>query len=347
MVEHRVFINYRGEDSRSYAALLYEGLSRHLGADRVFLDSESIPAGADAVEVLLREVRRCTVLLAVIGPRWLSAADAASRRRIDDPDDWVRRELADALASGLTVIPVLTDDGVLPKESDLPADIAAMGRRQYRRLRHREASSDVARLVADLTADGPAIGSGSRDSQPRRTLGIRAGVSHPGGAANRSGGPAGSSSRRRRTAILALVALVAVAVVAVVYPPGRWVLDHSSPGGSRGGAADSPSRSADGPADTSQPAISVTPDHGSPTDLFTVRGTGWIDVSPCGQVNIWVDGRILSHQRGLPGANGRFTVTFDPRDAGPSDGTLGHGPHKVTARCNSYESAAANYTVDT
>jgi hypothetical protein len=48
-----VFINYRGEDSHSYGALLYTELARRFGEDRVFLDCESIPAGADFAEELL------------------------------------------------------------------------------------------------------------------------------------------------------------------------------------------------------------------------------------------------------------------------------------------------------
>ena len=70
-----VFINYRGQDSRSYGALLYTELRRNFGGDLVFLDSESIPAGADFAEYILGRVRRCGVLLAVIGPRWLTAAE--------------------------------------------------------------------------------------------------------------------------------------------------------------------------------------------------------------------------------------------------------------------------------
>ena len=152
MVAGGVFINYRGVDSRSYGALLYTELSRHFGADLVFLDSESIPAGADFAEQLLARVRGCRVLLAVIGPRWLTTVGGGGRC-IDDSADWVRRELVEALAAGIRVIPVLTDDAGLPAEADLPADIAALGRCQYRRLRHREATADLNRLRADLTAD--------------------------------------------------------------------------------------------------------------------------------------------------------------------------------------------------
>lgn len=52
-MDRAVFINYRGADSHSYGALLYTELARHFGDDHVFLDAESIPAGADFVDELL------------------------------------------------------------------------------------------------------------------------------------------------------------------------------------------------------------------------------------------------------------------------------------------------------
>src|SRR5205823_6094090 len=53
-----IFISYRAGDSRGYAALLYLELSRCFGHASVFLDCESIPAGADCDDLLLRGVRR-------------------------------------------------------------------------------------------------------------------------------------------------------------------------------------------------------------------------------------------------------------------------------------------------
>ena len=57
VVERAVFINYRGEDSHSYGALLHRDLTERFGKDLVFLDAESIPAGADFVQELLGRVR--------------------------------------------------------------------------------------------------------------------------------------------------------------------------------------------------------------------------------------------------------------------------------------------------
>lgn len=151
-----VFINYRGEDTHSYGALLYGELARRFGADQVFLDSESIEAGADFAVRILDRVRSAQVLLAVIGPRWLTATDPSSgRRRIDDPEDWIRRELAVAFTAGVGVIPILTDDATLPATSELPADIAALAGRQFRRLRHREASTDLNRIIVEINGMVP------------------------------------------------------------------------------------------------------------------------------------------------------------------------------------------------
>jgi hypothetical protein len=151
-----VFINYRGDDSPGYAPLLYAELCRRFGRDLVFFASESISVGQDFAEQLLARVRESTMLLALIGRNWLTSA-GPNGRRIDDPADWTRRELIEAFNTGVLVIPILTDDAVMPAEKDLPSEIAELSRCQYRRLRHREASTDIDRLAADLVAVEPRL----------------------------------------------------------------------------------------------------------------------------------------------------------------------------------------------
>jgi tetratricopeptide (TPR) repeat protein len=169
VVDRAVFINYRGADSHSYGALLYTELTRQFGNEHVFLDVESIPPGADFVTELLGRVRSARVVLAVIGPRWLTAIDPGGRRRIDDPADWIRCELATAFAAGVRVIPVLTEQAELPATAELPADIAALSRCQFRRLRYREPTADLARLVTDLISVEPVLAAAARSrDRPRR-----------------------------------------------------------------------------------------------------------------------------------------------------------------------------------
>jgi hypothetical protein len=146
----RVFISYRSSDSPGYAALLYLELSHRFGSEVVFLDTQSIPAGGDFAQYLFGQLRGCRSMLAVIGPRWLTAAGPAEQRPVDDPRDWIRRELVVAFGDGIPVIPVLTDDADMPGQADLPADIAALARCQYRRLRHSDIRADLDRITADL-----------------------------------------------------------------------------------------------------------------------------------------------------------------------------------------------------
>jgi hypothetical protein len=167
-VRGSVFINYRYVDGGCWAALLYRDMVHLLGPDLVFMDSLSIPAGSDFTVELINRARCSQVVLAVIGPRWLSAVDSRGQRLIDDPQDWVRRELVAAFAAGVRVIPVLVDDAQLPSESQLPAELRQLARCQYRMLRIRDVMVDLDRLRKDLQAAEP--------SRPRRSSLPRLGV---------------------------------------------------------------------------------------------------------------------------------------------------------------------------
>ena len=69
------------------------------------------------------------MLLAVIGPRWLTIADAAGRRRLDNPDDFVRLEISTALKRKIRVIPLLVEGAAMPYSTDLPDDLKLLARR--------------------------------------------------------------------------------------------------------------------------------------------------------------------------------------------------------------------------
>ncbi|MDX3611311.1 NACHT domain-containing protein [Streptomyces europaeiscabiei] len=146
----RIFINYRTGDGDFAAALLDLQLSVVFGEDNVFLASRTIGVGEDFESEILGRLRECSLVLALVGGRWLDARTADGRRRIDLDSDWVRRELVEAQRLGITVVPVLLDHAGRLDPDSLPAELASFARAQYRRMRHRHARDDIARLVSDV-----------------------------------------------------------------------------------------------------------------------------------------------------------------------------------------------------
>jgi TIR domain len=172
-----IFVSYRREDSSDSAGRLSDRLIDHFGLERVFIDVDTIELGADFVEAITSAVDACAVLVAVIGPGWLSAEDEQGRR-LDDPDDWVRVEIGTALTRGVRVIPVLVREAAMPRRGDLPADLAGLARRNPLRIRHESFRDDVRRLletvegvlvdVAIAHPGAPAAGM-TEDSGPARS----------------------------------------------------------------------------------------------------------------------------------------------------------------------------------
>jgi hypothetical protein len=119
-----IAISYRREDSTPVAGRLHDRLRAEFGKENVFMDFDSIPYGVDFREHIKRTLERADVVVAVIGPGWLGGQQEAARR-IDDPSDFVRLEIAGALQRGIPVIPILVDDTPMPKADALPPEIAA------------------------------------------------------------------------------------------------------------------------------------------------------------------------------------------------------------------------------
>ena len=145
-----LFLSYRRDDSRSATGRLADRLQALFGPERVFRDVDSIAPGLDFEAALARAIGGASVMLAVIGPRWLDLRDAQGRRRLDDPQDTVRREVEAALAAGLPLIPVLVEGARMPTAEALPAALAAFARCQAVVLDDAGWQDGVARLAAQL-----------------------------------------------------------------------------------------------------------------------------------------------------------------------------------------------------
>jgi hypothetical protein len=154
----RVFISYRRADSGGWARSLHDRLEEQLGAGRAFRDV-AMEGGMDFVQHVESLLDRCDVLLAIIGRRWTSITDADGHRRLDDPDDLVRREIARALQRpDVKVIPVLVDGAHMPAKEELPPDLAPLIQRQACELTDSRWEYDVevlTRRVRDLLGEKP------------------------------------------------------------------------------------------------------------------------------------------------------------------------------------------------
>jgi len=149
-VSGRIFISYRREETAYPAGWLYDRLADRFGGGQVFKDVDSIQLGDDFVEVITSAVGSCDVLLALIGDQWLTITDEHGRRRLDDPDDFVRLELEAALTRNVRVIPILVEGARMPRAEELPASLSRLARRQALELSPARFDFDTGRLLKVL-----------------------------------------------------------------------------------------------------------------------------------------------------------------------------------------------------
>ncbi|SEQ05547.1 toll/interleukin-1 receptor domain-containing protein [Arthrobacter sp. OV608] len=149
----RIFISYRREETAYPAGWLYDRLADRYGGGQVFKDVDSIQLGDDFVESITRAVGSCDVVLVLIGDEWLTIADEHGRRRLDDPDDFVRLEVQAALTRNVRVIPILVDTARMPRADELPESLVRLVRRQALEFSPARFEFDTSRLfkVLDTT----------------------------------------------------------------------------------------------------------------------------------------------------------------------------------------------------
>lgn len=163
----KVFISYRREDTAGQALLLDQALGAQFGSENVFVDVAKIRPGMSFLRAINDRVAVCDVLLALIGPRWLTALDERTKRRLlDQGEDYVRLELEAALrrGSGVRVLPVLIDEAIMPSASDLPRSLKSLALINASSARHTSWHQDVDNLVRVLVQ----IGEDIHETEPAR-----------------------------------------------------------------------------------------------------------------------------------------------------------------------------------
>lgn len=114
------------------------------------MDVAAIEPGRDFRKAIDQSIANCSVLLAIVGLEWLEAKDATGGRRLDDPNDFVRIELASALGRDIPVIPVLVRGAKMPRVDQLPGDLKELVYRNAVELTHARWKSDVQVLIRAL-----------------------------------------------------------------------------------------------------------------------------------------------------------------------------------------------------
>ncbi len=143
-----VFISYRREDSSAWAGRLFDILSARFGRNNIFMDLDGIEGGDDFVTVIERKLQISDVLLAIIGSHWLTATEANGTRRLDNPRDFVRLEIAKALERNIRVVPVLVGGATIPRAEDLPDDLRDLSERQAVEIRDAHFHQDADQLLS-------------------------------------------------------------------------------------------------------------------------------------------------------------------------------------------------------
>jgi hypothetical protein len=125
------YISYRRDQSSFIARSLRSVLASRLGEANVFMDTAAISPDQELPRESQVAMLDCRVMLVIIGPYWLTAREPGSgSRRLDDPEDWVRREVEQGLARPeLAVVPVLVDGALMPSHNDLPPSLRSLSDR--------------------------------------------------------------------------------------------------------------------------------------------------------------------------------------------------------------------------
>ena len=115
-------------------------------------DTSDTRLGTEWPQVLCDAVENSRVLISVIGPDWILARDEYGRRRIDDPEDWVRREIELALEHGKTIMPLLVRRARMIPASALPREIASLALRQAFEIRAESWAHDLEFVLRELAS---------------------------------------------------------------------------------------------------------------------------------------------------------------------------------------------------
>lgn len=145
----KIFISYRRDDSRGSTGRIYDRLKSFVPRDQIFMDVDTIKPGQNFLKIIKEEVSKCNIAIVVIGKNWLEI-ERNGQRMIDNPEDYVRTEIAMALKRGIPTFPVLVEDAKMPYFNQLPIDLQPLAHIHAHELRHSRFDTDMDILIEEL-----------------------------------------------------------------------------------------------------------------------------------------------------------------------------------------------------
>lgn len=149
-----MFINYRRRDASAIARWLGETIEQNFGKASVFIDTDAIEMGDEWPQRIGAALKRASALMVIMGPEWLRSHDEFSRRRLDNPKDWVRKEILYALENKLIIIPILVSNAEMPEAEGLPKPLRPLLNYQAFNLRVEHWQTDINHLLTKLEQEG-------------------------------------------------------------------------------------------------------------------------------------------------------------------------------------------------
>lgn len=167
----KIFVSYRRSDSSTVVGRILDRIEAVFGEDHIFRDLDSIDYGQDFGVAIHGALAQSEVLLAVIGDDWANVRDEDGKRRLDNPNDWVRKEISKSLEQGIHVIPVLVENAQFPTENELPGNLKELVNRNAAKVRDDpDFDVDMQRLCDAIRKTVPDTGKPATEKQKNRWI---------------------------------------------------------------------------------------------------------------------------------------------------------------------------------
>ncbi len=118
----------------------------------VFMDTSSIEPGTNWPQEIVDALESSLTVVLVIGPDWIKSSDDYGLRRIDQQDDWVRKEIEYCIAKNKKILPVLVNGAKIPPADKLPLSIAPITSKQAVEIRNTYWDHDIKLVLTQLRA---------------------------------------------------------------------------------------------------------------------------------------------------------------------------------------------------